>query len=151
MERIAVRRIGNKIGSAGPDARIDGDAGATAALDAVGLQSVQDGSGTAEAVVPVKPDIRGAADGQVEHQGFARFPNAGGGGVADVFRHRRSTALPLRNFQVQKSRKLLRNQATTVSGLTMMSGFLQPGRSLDKQDQKNRSTGHRCGRLGRLW
>ena len=50
---------------------------------------------------------------------------------------------PLRDLQVQNSRKLLLDQATTVSGLTMMSGFLQPDHSLDKQVQKKRSTGRR--------
>jgi len=51
--------------------------------------------------------------------------------------------LPLRDPQVQKSRNPPRDQATTVSGLTMMSGFLQPDHSLDKQTQKKRSTGRR--------
>jgi hypothetical protein len=59
--------------------------------------------------------------------------------------------LPLRGFQVQRSRKPFWDQPTTVSGLTMMSGFGQPDHSLDKQAQKKRSTALRCGRFGPLW
>lgn len=51
--------------------------------------------------------------------------------------------LPLRDFQAQKSRKPLRDQPITVSGFTIMSGFLQPGHSLDRQAQEKRSTGLR--------
>ena len=63
--------------------------------------------------------------------------------IVRMSRHGGRPILPLRELQVQKSRKPLRDQATTVSGLTMMSGFLQPGHSLDRQAQKKRSSGLR--------
>ena len=50
---------------------------------------------------------------------------------------------PLWDFQARRGRNPLRDQATTVPGLTMMSGFLQPDHSLDKQAQKKRSASRR--------
>jgi hypothetical protein len=57
-------------------------------------------------------------------------------------------ARPCRLFQVQKNRKPLRCQATTVSGFTRTRAERQSGQTCDSHVQKSRSEGRSLGRLG---
>jgi len=58
------------------------------------------------------------------------------------------SARPCRLFQVQKNRKPLRCQATTVSGFTRTRAERQSGQTRDSHVQKSRSDGRSLGRLG---
>ena len=53
---------------------------------------------------------------------------------------------PCRTFQVQKSRKPLRCQATTVSGFTITRAERQSRQTLHSQTHRPRSTTVNCGR-----
>src|SRR5271165_3734731 len=67
--------------------------------------------------------------------------------ISDLTGNDRSSRSPCRTFQVQKRRKPLRCQATTVSGRTMASAERQPLQMRDSQTHNRRSTRVNFGRF----